>query len=240
VGTVDLTDTELAEFRRWQAEQVGGASAEGVHVTFLLDRSGSMQGIRDDVVGGFNSFVAEQKAQPGRCRLTLWQFDSQGLDRVRDGVDLEDLKPMTPEEFQPRASTPLLDSIGRTVASMEATGRADERQVLVVLTDGLENASVEFTKEQVAGLVAAKEAKGWTVAFLGANFDAYLEGGRIGMNRGATQTFLADSAGVGAAMASTSRAVSNHRAKTYAGGKTDSSSFYETGKDADADRAGRT
>jgi hypothetical protein len=229
--TIEMTDEELAQFRQWQQQEVPSVD-RGVHVTFLLDRSGSMESIRDDVIGGFNSFVAEQASQPGRCSLTLWTFDTHGFDRVHDKLDIGDVPAMTRETFVPRAGTPLYDAVGRTISSM---GASSDNQVLVIFTDGQENSSREWRREQVVELIKAKEAAGWTIVFLGVGIDAYAEGGSIHVNAGSTQSVAPDSVGVASAMASTSSAVSNYRGKTYRGATPDSADFFETGKEADED-----
>src|SRR5207253_953347 len=102
----------------------------------------------------------------------------------------------TASDFEPRGTTPLYDAIGRSVTL--AQGRActpdgsNEQPLVVVLTDGLENASHEYTHAQIFDLIKAKESAGWIFTYLGANQDAYAVGGAIGINAGATQNYVAD------------------------------------------------
>lgn len=140
---------------------------------FLLDRSGSMESCWDDTIGGFNAFVEEQKALGGS--LTLIQFDHEYLVSYKD-VPVKDVKPLTRETFKPRGSTALLDAIGRTIK--ETTSPSP---IIIILTDGHENASHEYTKAHIKDLVEARQKAGWTFLYLGANQDAFAEAGSIGI-----------------------------------------------------------
>lgn len=212
-------------------------NAKPVHITFLLDRSGSMSSLHSDVVGGFNSFLTEQKAQPGKACLTLVQFDSGGIDTIHDAVKLADVPEMKPEDFQPRSSTPLLDAIGRTVASVQAridsrksASKKDEVNLVVIYTDGQENSSHEFTKAQVKALVEAKTAEGWTFAYMGSDLNAYDEAGSIGISVANTSSFDNNSVGTQAAYASVSTATSNLRSVASTGATPDAADFYKGNK----------
>src|SRR5687767_8771894 len=150
-----------------------------VHVHFLLDRSGSMSAMAPDVIGGFNAFLANQQAQPGRGRMTLVQFDSgDPYEVLTAGAALADVRPLDDRTFQPRGGTPLWDAVGQliTQADVRATqrrvlGHAAEETVVAVYTDGEENQSVRFTGHDVRRLIGAKKEAGWTFVFLGAGLD---------------------------------------------------------------------
>ena len=193
-----------------------------LHIHLLLDRSGSMASIADDVVGGYNAFLAEHRAAPGACRLTLVQFDSQDPAEVLlRGVDIAAAPDLTPERFQPRGSTPLYDAIGHLLDRAEAdvrrqraTGLADEDHLIVILTDGYENASRSWTQPAVFERIAGLEASGWTFAYLGANQDAFAVGGGLGVHHGSTDAWLATPDGARAAFDKTSKAALAHRART--------------------------
>jgi hypothetical protein len=143
----------------------------------VLDRSGSMQSCASDTVGGYNAYC---ESLPGSARVSLTTFDSVSIDLVRDAVTPTAGK-IAAEEFVPRGSTPLLDAVGRTVADATVRSKGYDRVALVVLTDGLENASREFTRERLSALLKEKQEKdGWLVIYLGANQDAWAVGQAFG------------------------------------------------------------
>ena len=141
-------------------------------IIFLLDRSGSMETCWDDVLGGFNAFVKEQS----QCDyLTLIQFDHEYTMSYSDRK-ICSVEPLTRETYIPRGTTALLDSIGKMIK--ETPGGP---KTVVIFTDGLENASKNFTKAHVKDLIEQKTNEGWTFIYMGANQDAYAEAGAIGI-----------------------------------------------------------
>ncbi len=156
-------------------------------ITILLDRSGSMESVKSDVEGGFATLLAEQRRLPGDCVLSLVQFDSQAIEAVYTAVPIK----WAPElELVPRASTPLLDAVGSTV---EQTGRRlaalpeaerPGRVLFVIITDGKENASRQYSKAKVRELVERQHQDyRWEFLYLGANVDAFAEAGELGIGR---------------------------------------------------------
>ncbi len=214
-----------------------------VHVFFVLDRSGSMGQIESDVIGGFNSFVADQRREAGECLLTLIQFDSQDpREVVFDATNIGDVPPLDGSRFMPRGMTPLYDAMGHAIA--DATIRAEKRAsagevpeeiLFVTFTDGLENASCEYDREKVFELIRKREESGWTFAYLGANQDAYGESGGIGFSAGSTQNFVADTKGTRLAFSSTSSSLRRMRQGVRSGTRLSQQEFYEGQKDADDD-----
>jgi hypothetical protein len=194
-------------------------------------------------VGGFNSFVAAQRADGPDALMTLVQFDSQDPHEVLcDAVAIGAVRDLSPATFVPRAGTPLYDAMGHTIA--DAAIRAEQRlgadlpreEVLIVtFTDGEENQSVEYTRDSLFELVNKREADGWGFAYLGANQDAYAEGAKIGHAAGSTQNWTADAAGTAAAYASLSGAVVARRQKIRAGADYDRADLFEDDKPAEAD-----
>lgn len=174
------------------------------HILLLLDRSGSMQHIAADVIGGFNRFLADQQAALPDARITLVQFDTQDPQEVvLRGVPIAQAAPLSRAVFKPRGGTPLLDAtallIERTRLAAEVRaehGLPTEQVLFVTITDGEENESRHHTLPQVRALIQACEAEGWTFAFLSAGLDAYGEAGRLGVARGNTQAFANTPAGV--------------------------------------------
>lgn len=164
-------------------------------IAFVLDRSGSMQVIRDDAIGGFNSFIAEQKKVPGDAAFSLVFFDDK-YDVIHDRVPLQDVPALTDKTFVPRGSTALLDAIGKTVAAIQSRTADVDKVILAILTDGQENASREFTQAQIKQTIEQQQAKGWTVLYLGANQDAFAVGSSLGVLRGSTVQYAATAQGV--------------------------------------------
>jgi ADP-ribosylglycohydrolase len=184
-----------------------------VHVSFLIDRSGSMACLHDEVVSGYNEFVAEQRDTAGACRFTAVHFDSGApFDLRLDRVPITEVPAMAHGDFQPGDLTPLFDALGRLIAHVETHApRTQEDQVLVVFTDGLENASEEWTAATLRKRIQAKQTAGWSFIFMGANQDAYLAGEGLGIHKGNIQTFRGDGQGMSQAMFSVSRSVRQYR-----------------------------
>lgn len=155
------------------------------HLALLVDRSGSMARIKDDAEGGLKSLVAEQRALPGELTIDLFQFDD-AYEKVTD-VDAWTL--------QPRGMTALLDAMGKSITEVgEGLAARDEadrpaKVVFVIVTDGMENASQEWTREKVFDLVKQQTDEwGWEFVFTAANQDAVAEGARMGVNNSMNYT----------------------------------------------------
>jgi len=170
-----------------------------VHVSVLLDRSGSMRAIAADTIDGFNVFLSEQRDENGQCRVSLVQFDGQDTQHVViDAIPILEVTDLAPGDYEPRGSTPLLDALGILISRLDQRAQADsdEHQLVAVITDGYENASTDHTRDQIAELVNERTEAGWAFVFLGANIDAFGEAGTIGMERGQTAGWKADGDGV--------------------------------------------
>lgn len=196
-----------------------------LHTYFLLDRSGSMESIAGDVVGGFNTFVASQQADGPDAVMTLIQFDTQDpFEVLADAVSIGEVPALTRTSFQPRGGTPLLDAVGQTIgtatdrqASRKAAAEPEEEILVVIFTDGEENSSSTYSGEAIRQLIAAKEALGWTFAYLGANQDAFATGAKLGIDRGNVLNYVADTRGADMAFSDLSTNVSSKRAKMRRG-----------------------
>jgi hypothetical protein len=184
-------------------------------IAVLLDRSGSMESIKADTEGGFNAFIAEQRKQEGQVEVTLAQFDTEYevvyANRPADDVPRLDL--------QPRGGTALYDSLGRLVtdvgATLAATPEHDRpgKVIIVVLTDGHENSSTEWTHDAVSAVIRRQERDySWDFVFLGANMDAVAIGQQLGFAPDRSLTYAATGAGVASAFAANSDLVSRLRA----------------------------
>lgn len=150
------------------------------HITVILDRSGSMEAIRDDVIAGFNKFLKEGKATPGLATLTLVQFDTENPYEVLQNFALVQAVPkLTHGTYVPRGGTPLLDAMGRGINELaHSIGTMREcdrpaRVVVMVVTDGQENSSRVFRRDQIASMIAEKQEMNlWEFVFLSADINA--------------------------------------------------------------------
>ncbi|WP_152363596.1 vWA domain-containing protein [Microlunatus speluncae] len=158
----------------------------------LLDRSGSMQSIKSDIEGGFAAFIEEQRAIEGDCRVTLARFDDH-YEEVYADVAVAEVPPLS---LEPRGSTALLDSMGRLItdAGQRLAALPEERRpgtvVVAIMTDGLENASREWTREAIKSLVEQQtNAYRWQFLYMGADQDAIEVGASIGVARDYAVTY---------------------------------------------------
>lgn len=180
--------------------------ADLTHLYFLLDRSGSMQSIKTDTEGGFAAFVDEQRKAAGECRVTLAQFDNQ-YDVVYSDRPIADVPAL---DLQPRGSTALLDAMGRTITDagnrLAALPEAERpgTVIVAVMTDGMENASQEWTHAAIKALVEQQTQQyGWQFLYMGADQDAIEVGVGLGVaaansvtySRGKAREAMAASAG---------------------------------------------
>lgn len=175
-------------------------------ITIVLDRSASMHVVREATVNGYNTFVREQAKLPGQALLSLVQFDDQ-YDTVYSGVECSQVKPLTEAAFIPRGNTALLDAIGRTIDTvgvrLDAMPEAQRpgKVVIVIHTDGMENASRRYTRSQVFEMIThQREVYGWDFVFLGANQDAIAAGAAIGVPAHSSLSYAHDDDGASAVM----------------------------------------
>ena len=186
-------------------------------LVFILDRSGSMCGRESDTIGGFNSTIAKQKNEAGDALVTTVLFDDR-YEVLHDRIDLADVAKMTEREYYTRGCTALLDAIGRTIENVHEAQKAvakSERPgktVFIIITDGLENASADFTVSNVKRMIGKRSKKGWEFIYLGANIDAIAEAGKIGIAADRAADFHCDTAGIGAGFDSLGEFVTEARA----------------------------
>ena len=173
---------------------------EKTHIICILDRSGSMSSIMQDSIGGFNTFLEQQKELPDDATITVALFDDR-YELLYDNVDIKKAKELTSKEWFPRGTTALYDAIGKTINSEKArfTKMGDDKptKVLVcVVTDGLENASQEFRIDAIKKLIKDCENDDWNFVYLAANQDAFDVGTSFGISGSNTFTYTTDSIGV--------------------------------------------
>jgi hypothetical protein len=155
----------------------------------VIDQSGSMSSLTEDTIKGCNEFLSEQRRQPGTLLLHMTLFDSQ-VD-ARPAQDVADVPDLDDDTYRPGGMTALYDAVGTTITNLDRaqaeTGAPSV--ILCIITDGRENASVEYTADQVKELVEEHQAAGWEVLFLGANLAAMTEAQNIGIAASATAAY---------------------------------------------------
>lgn len=171
-------------------------------LVFMLDKSGSMSGLETDTIGGYNSMLEKQKAVEGECLITTVLFDNN-YKLLHDRIYIKAVSPITEKEYEVGGSTALLDAIGRTIYKIENAQRhtADDYQaekvMFVIITDGEENSSYEYSVEKIKAQIEWQKGKyGWEFIFLGANIDAVQTASRFGIALDRAQNYHADSEGV--------------------------------------------
>ncbi len=186
-------------------------------ITIILDRSGSMESVKSDTIGGFNSFLGEQQKVEGEAALSLIQFDDQ-YEVVYLDRDIKSADKLTVETFVPRGMTALYDAIGRTIGAvgerlsgLPETNRPD-KVLIVILTDGEENSSQEFRAATIGEMIKhQRDVYKWEFMFIGANQDAVLSASEIGIPVQAALTYAANAEGTQAAFGSVAQRVADYR-----------------------------
>lgn len=188
-------------------------------IVCILDRSGSMSCVRNDAIGGFNTFLEEQKKVEGTADVTLILFDDQYIV-TEDKSEINGVEPLNNKTYVPRGSTSLYDAIGKTINTIgERLANTSEKErpenvIVAILTDGNENSSVEFSQKQIFDMIKHQsENYNWNFVYLAANQDSMEVGAQMGFGANNTMDFSHDSDGVAVAYA----AVSNYTKSTRMG-----------------------
>ena len=170
-------------------------------LVFILDRSGSMQGLERDTIGGFNSMLAKQKQAEGSAFVSTILFDNFS-EVLHDRLDIQEVAPITEREYFVRGCTALLDAVGGAIhhiGNIHKYARPEdvpEHTLFVITTDGMENASRRYSADRVKGMIRRQaEQYGWEFLFLGANIDAVETAGRMGIAPERAVNYHSDSAG---------------------------------------------
>lgn len=189
-------------------------------LVFILDKSGSMGGLEEDTIGGYNAMLKKQKMLAGNCRITTVLFNN-GYELLHDRVDIKEVSPITSKEYQVGGTTALLDAIGMTIYKVNHIQKdmneecCSENVMFVIITDGEENSSREYSVERVKALIEQQKIKHeWEFVFLGANIDAVKAAGRFGISPDRAQNYHADSQGVELNFRVMSDAVAVYRKKS--------------------------
>ncbi len=189
-------------------------------IVFILDRSGSMSGLEKDTIGGYNSLLEKQKKENGEAYVSTVLFDDK-IEVLHDRVDINKINPITENDYYVRGCTALLDALGgaiRHIGNVHKYARDEdvpEKSLFIITTDGMENASRNYSYEKVRKMVKRQQEKyGWEFLFLGANIDAVGEAGRFGIRKDRAVNYECDSQGTAVNYQVLSEAVSRVRCCT--------------------------
>lgn len=170
-------------------------------LVFILDRSGSMSGLEEDTIGGYNSLLEKQKAEKGQAIVTTVLFDHE-YDVVHDRADIKEIMPLTKKEYFVRGTTALLDAVGISINKIIRSTKNTKKEyqadkvVFVIITDGMENDSREYNYSQIKSMIdQQKDRYNWEFIFLGANIDAVETASRFGIKEDRSANYHADSEG---------------------------------------------
>ena len=187
-------------------------------LVFILDRSGSMSGLESDTIGGFNSMIEKQKKQDGECIVSTVLFDDESRV-IHDRVSLDEIRPMTEDDYFVGGCTALIDAIGGAIhhiGNVHKYARPEdvpETTIFIITTDGQENASHRYSSDKVKQMIERQKDKyGWEFLFIGANIDAVETAKRYGIDRNRAVNYNADAQGTSVLYETVSKAVCNVRA----------------------------
>ncbi len=186
-------------------------------IVFILDRSGSMAGLEQDTIGGFNSMIKKQREQKGECYISTLLFDNR-CEVIHDRIPLNKVPELTDKEYYVRGCTALLDAVGGAIHHIGLVHKyareedRPEKTLFVITTDGMENASRTYTYDKVKKMIThEKEKYGWEFLFLGANIDAAKEAGRFGISQDRATNYHADHKGTEVVYESLTEAIRTYR-----------------------------
>lgn len=174
-------------------------------MVFIIDKSGSMEGLEKDTIGGFNSMLKEQQAVEGEAIVTTVLFNNR-YELLHDRIDIRAVSPLTEKNYTVGGNTALLDALGKTIRKIRevqehtAEDYRAEKILFIIITDGEENASREYSAERIKTRIEYQKQKyGWEFVFFGANMDAVLEAGKLGISAEYAQNYCADASGTSTA-----------------------------------------
>ncbi len=186
-------------------------------IIFILDRSGSMEGLEADTIGGFNSMMRKQASEPGDALVSTLLFDND-VEVIHNRLNIKDVPEITSKEYHVGGSTALLDAVGsaiKHIAKIHKYARKEDvpkKTLFIITTDGMENSSRRFSYKDVRKLVEHEKSKhGWEFIFLGANIDAAAEASRYGIDSSMAVNYNCDSEGVGISFKVMEDVVSSYR-----------------------------
>lgn len=173
---------------------------EAMDLIFIMDRSGSMSGSEADTIGGFNSFIQQEIKKELNTRVTTILFDHD-YEVLYERKPIHEVPELTDREYWVRGSTALLDAIGRTINTLDK--KIDNKTLVVIMTDGYENSSREYTKEQIKNLISNHN---WEFIYIGADIDSYAEARKFGFHESHIANYRKSKQGIKDVYASVSNA----------------------------------
>ena len=186
-------------------------------LVFILDKSGSMSGLESDTIGGFNAMLTKQQKQEGEATITTVLFDDR-YEILHDRLNLQAVRPISEREYFVEGSTALLDAVGKTIQKIvkvqknSAEEERAEKVMFVIITDGMENASKEYSYRKIKEMIEQqKERWGWEFIFLGANIDSEQTARELGIDQEKAVNYHADSQGIVTVYAAAAEAVCSLR-----------------------------
>ncbi len=189
---------------------------ETTELVFILDKSGSMAGLEQDTIGGFNALIDKQRKISGEVRVTTVLFNHE-YELLHDRISLEGISLMTDEDYEVGGMTALLDAVGSTIQKISNAQKGTlkkhqaDQVMFVITTDGLENSSCEYTYKKIHEMIASKKTAGWEFIFLGANIDAAATAKKFGVDEDFAVDYHADAEGTKLNYQVLSEAVSSFR-----------------------------
>lgn len=170
-------------------ESIADGKEQVAYVTLILDETGSMQHCKGAAIAGFNEYLRTLRHLPMTVRFTLTLFNSGKTEVRHHAIVVADVQDLSETTYQPAETTPLYDAIGRTLTAAAREAAPEAKKLCVILTDGLENASREYTKDGVVHMITEYEGRGWTFIYLGADHDAWSAGRDLGISGDNTVQF---------------------------------------------------
>lgn len=164
---------------------------ENLDIIFLIDRSGSMCGSEEDTIGGFNSYIKRERNKGFGTKVTTVLFDDQ-YEILYKRKDIKEVENLTDKQYYVRGMTALYDAIGKTINLLDK--EIDNKVLFVIMTDGMENDSREYSKQQITNLI---ESHNWEFIFIGADIDSYAEARNIGIKKSRVANYEKSKRGVG-------------------------------------------
>ena len=164
-------------------------NVEEMDIVFLLDRSGSMSGVEDDTIGGYNSYLNEQKNN--NVRVTTILFDDK-YEMINERTPIKKVNKLTRDDYYVRGSTALLDAIGKSINYIDS--KKSKKTLFVITTDGYENASREYSKDKIKSMI--KKHDNYEFIYIGADIDSYSEGASLGISKKNISSYKKDRKGI--------------------------------------------
>lgn len=230
-----ITQPVVAKASLGEAFKPKRAGKNKSHIIFILDDSGSMQSCRDATISGFNEYLKAQKVDAEQTGIetfvSLYKFDGSSVYCTIDHINVQDVKPLDRNSYNPRGGTNLLDAMGGVLLKINeqlSTVKKSEREsvIVTVLTDGEENSSRTFRNDDIKAMVEKSEAKNWGFMFLGANINAFHAGSALGFNVNNTMQYDTNSMGKTILAAS---AMTTRMRHAYASGMDTSATYASAG-----------